>query len=37
MDVSPFLPPPAGLVIEEIVETDTKLTVLVQATAPTAT
>jgi transposase len=36
MDVSPFLPLPAGLVIEQIQEATTSLTVLVQATAPTA-
>lgn len=36
MDVSPFLALPVGLVIEAIVETDTSLTILVQATAPTA-
>src|ERR1051326_7115535 len=36
MDVSPFLPLPTGLVIEEVVETDAKLTVLAQATAPAA-
>lgn len=36
MDGSPFLPLPDGLMIELVTETDTDLTILVQATAPVA-
>lgn len=36
MDGSPFLPLPDGLMIERVTETDTDLTILVQATAPIA-